>query len=526
MPIIQINIKDKVASLVSNTDYIVSHNSDYVFEFTFDAEWSEYATKTARIESGGEYVDVPFVGNMCTVPILGKGSLVRVGVFAGELHTTTAATIKLVPSVLTDNGTPMPPSPDVYSQIIRKLDEIRDGSSPFSLHKIGDYKYEASFGVIDYDFAYEHFRNAEPSVPAGACSSVRSGNLYGRNLDWKYDDGASFIVRVPAQGKRYASIGVAGAITGLTMEYVDSHDTSELYKLIPFYTQDGINECGLICNTNVVPNDYGNNVSVPTGEQTDSVNGIMLVRYILDHFKTAAEAVTYIAEHVSVWFSDKLHQMGYEQHYMVADSEKTYCLEFVDNAAVAIDITDRPYMTNFHLHNIEPNADGKVYTPADVDAGNGDPIADNRLTEHASGLERYNLIADEYSGINSAVAMRGLLNNLTYTRTYASSEDCAEPRWFTEFVGGDLWCNAHTEAFAEIDAAAATHYTNRTRHDAPEDATWQTVHSVIYNMLTKSMTIVWQEDGFEHSFALGMNNNVWDLYLSLDERIKALEERE
>lgn len=345
--------------------------------------------------------------------------------------------------------------------------------------KIQPYQYAVHYDQLDYDYAIKFFLNASSEASNSGCSSIRKGNQFGRNLDWVYNDQAEFIVTVPRIEKRYASIGIAGAIPGMTDDVAQQQTNDDIWKLVPFFMQDGINEHGVVVSTNVVPLDKGANKSVPSEEQTDEICGTMLVRFILDRFSSAEEAVTYIDKHVSVWFSATLQKLGYEQHYLIADEEKTYVLEFVNNKAVII---EAPYITNFYLDNVKLNADGTVYTPATLDAGS--PVSDNNITEHGSGLERWNLIAKSYATED----LRSILNALMYTNAYTNNE------WLTEFVGADLTCASPAEAFADIMAKAKELYINRNRKDSN---TWQTVHSVVYDMPSRSLKVIAQENGNE-----------------------------
>lgn len=121
MPNIQINIKDKVAR--GDGTIIICDNSDYIAHFDFDAEWSAYDTKTARFVYGGKYTDVVFSGNECAVPVMQDTRAVTVGVFAGDLHTTTPAYFACVPSILCGGGVPADPAPDVYNQLMEMLNK-------------------------------------------------------------------------------------------------------------------------------------------------------------------------------------------------------------------------------------------------------------------------------------------------------------------------------------------------------------------------------------------------------------------
>ncbi len=121
MPNIQINIKNKVAR--ADRAIIVCDNSDYVAVFDFDDEWSAYDTKTARFVYGGKYTDVVFTGNSCPIPVIQDTRSLTIGVYAGDLHTTTPAYISCVPSILCGNSIPADPTPDVYNQIMELLNK-------------------------------------------------------------------------------------------------------------------------------------------------------------------------------------------------------------------------------------------------------------------------------------------------------------------------------------------------------------------------------------------------------------------
>ena len=122
MKTIDIIVRDKVAH--SPHVKMVCGNSDYFIHFDFDDEWDEYPTKTARFIYGGKFEDVPFEGDTVNAPIIVNASIVAVGVFAGELRTTTPALIATDKSILCKGGLPADPPPDVYNKIIAMLNAI------------------------------------------------------------------------------------------------------------------------------------------------------------------------------------------------------------------------------------------------------------------------------------------------------------------------------------------------------------------------------------------------------------------
>ena len=126
MPKIHVTVKDKVAT--GEGSRIVCGNSDYMAVFSFDEEWAAYDVKTARFVypgGAGDHIDVVFEGSTCPVPVLHGTIGVKVGVFAGELHTTTSAWFDCKKSVLCESGGgPADPPPDVYDQIMEQLNRI------------------------------------------------------------------------------------------------------------------------------------------------------------------------------------------------------------------------------------------------------------------------------------------------------------------------------------------------------------------------------------------------------------------
>lgn len=124
MTSINISISNKVAT-VQGAPCIVCGNSDYTAVFTFDAPWDVYEIKTARFvytaDGANQYTDVVFEGDTCPVPVLSGVSEVFVGVYAGNLRTTTPARIYCKQSILCGDPVHADPPPDVYAQLLELL---------------------------------------------------------------------------------------------------------------------------------------------------------------------------------------------------------------------------------------------------------------------------------------------------------------------------------------------------------------------------------------------------------------------
>jgi hypothetical protein len=126
--VIKITVANKRPT-VDGAPIIVCGNSDYTINFTFDAEWSAQALKTARFvfykDGATQYQDVAFSGNTVAVPVLSGIREVYVGVYAGDLRTTTPARIPCDKSILCGTGTEHEaPDPDIYNQILAACNEL------------------------------------------------------------------------------------------------------------------------------------------------------------------------------------------------------------------------------------------------------------------------------------------------------------------------------------------------------------------------------------------------------------------
>ena len=124
---IAVRIRDKIAQKTCDTVYVCG-NSDFVINFDFDEEWNAHEYKTARFDKkDGTYIDVVFSGNVCNVPILSNVYGFNVGVYAGNLQTTTPAYVPTKKSILCGGGLPAEPQPDVYAQIMALLNSQGQG---------------------------------------------------------------------------------------------------------------------------------------------------------------------------------------------------------------------------------------------------------------------------------------------------------------------------------------------------------------------------------------------------------------
>ena len=142
--LIEVVVRGRRAIVVGNPS-IVCGNSDYTIQFTFDDEWADHPAKTVRFvyvqRAQVKYQDTVIYGDTVQVPVLSNTTVVRVGVFAGDLCTTTPAVIPCELSIRCGTGVPDNPAPDVYDQIMALLDGIGPGG-------VGTDKFVSDYRIV------------------------------------------------------------------------------------------------------------------------------------------------------------------------------------------------------------------------------------------------------------------------------------------------------------------------------------------------------------------------------------------
>lgn len=179
MPIINITVKGKVAS--SDTKVIVNGNSDYFVNWVLDGEWADYDTKTMRVRHyDGTVIDCIFTGCSCNLPIITETCMIEIGLFAGNLITSTPATISCTRCIMDDEGPVKDPMPDVYAQIMERLNNL-DGIAPATSDKLGAVKIGDNLkitedGVLSVDTAEAVEQdNTKPVTSAAVYTEI--GNI-------------------------------------------------------------------------------------------------------------------------------------------------------------------------------------------------------------------------------------------------------------------------------------------------------------------------------------------------------------
>lgn len=121
-----VTIRQRLASLAGGQAYICGDGDSWVV-FDLDDEWSSLPVRTARFQTESGYTDTVFRGNRCPIPVIGYARRLEVGLYAGNVRTTTPAPIPLVEGIRSAWGTPEPPAPTVFDQLMELLHDSAIG---------------------------------------------------------------------------------------------------------------------------------------------------------------------------------------------------------------------------------------------------------------------------------------------------------------------------------------------------------------------------------------------------------------
>lgn len=308
-------------------------------------------------------------------------------------------------------------------------------SHPYlSIERLRHYLYKVTFDNIPADNGID--------VPAfGGCSAyVANGKLY-RNLDFKYDNAATFHLRT-------RDFEATSFITGLN----DGELTDKLIAQLPYRLVDGRNDNGIMVSVHVLFNDWQwrgcGNRNIPLTRLP------FLILSRVKSMATIADDLSDVLENLSS--TPALDAAGYLLQCLVTDGITTYAIIPPDadgSGYVLADATSNPKMSNFRYVN-----------RAEVSRHDMD------LQARPTGIERFNMMPCE-------------LEDLRFTAAYETLDR------LSEFIGlrGSTKDSTDEELEAIYNDAHAL-YLDRQR----DGSTWHTMHSVIYGRHMEHLYI--QED--------------------------------
>lgn len=234
MKTLRINVKDKIATYFQRDGVIVCGNKGYKIVFTFDEEWDEYTTKTARFIWNGKFTDKKFEENECEVPVINDATHVTVGVYAGNLKTTTPAEIPCLISILCGNPEVAESQVKEYREIAQRAaaeaqkaaEEAKKAATAVVHPTIDVEKIEGGHKLIIHDADGDEFFN----VMNGKNGGEDGKTPYIQDGFW-YIDGESTGVKAEAEDGRGISDTEINDDGELVITYTDG-DTKILGKVV------------------------------------------------------------------------------------------------------------------------------------------------------------------------------------------------------------------------------------------------------------------------------------------------------
>ena len=135
MPDIHITVRERIAQADGDPE-IVCGNSDYTAVFDFDTEWDAFRARILRAvwrdNVTGQIIheDTLFTGNTAVIPPVWRTCQVLLGVYAGDICTTTAARVPCA-GCITDSA-PHHDDPDdaLCRQLIAHTDQLARAGRP------------------------------------------------------------------------------------------------------------------------------------------------------------------------------------------------------------------------------------------------------------------------------------------------------------------------------------------------------------------------------------------------------------
>lgn len=302
------------------------------------------------------------------------------------------------------------------------------------------------------------------------------------------------MIHVIKKDNRHGSIGVASchSLLELTRDVVESGAESKDYEYLPFFTRDGINDAGVYVSDNMV-GDGTMGQTVGSNPDGDRLCALMIPRFVLDYADSADNAIELLKEkNIFMPCTEKYTE---EIHYMIADSKKTYIVEFINNELTVLE--GENIMTNFYLTNFDKT--------------------EQKLSDFPIGLERYNILRDNYNKGVTEDGMLALMQSVKFSR-YCDTNTV--PFWYTEYCGDystdETECILTSDEIGEPDLSQSLDKAGKFKSIIADEIEgfnnkirngeyWITVHTSVYDFENKTLSIIAQENGSVFKFDINGN---------------------
>lgn len=337
-----------------------------------------------------------------------------------------------------------------------------DKDKMYEISKVNEYLYE-----LDYnDYRFDTNLEMVTSVEDFGCSSVKNGNFYGRNFDFVFNNVPEYVVKVASKEGRHASVGVT-IVSGIHAGDKILEEYSNKFELIPNFMLDGINDAGVVASINVVSKSDTAPIT-GTNPGAEDIHLMHIIRFILDNAGSADEAVELLKS--KNIYGDIGSQ--YNLHYMVADKDKTYVIEMIDNKMVYEEKKGNDQvLTNFYVNM-------------------------NDLPEHIYGYERYNILKNNYNEGNTLEGMWNLMKRVRFSNAYRFDQ---KEEWYSEFLtktqleDGTIYTK---ETKDNLDNLKKEYWVTRgdDNRTLNNPAFWFTTHNSVYDISLRKLRVTVQEN--------------------------------
>ncbi|MCQ2362178.1 MAG: autotransporter domain-containing protein [Acidaminococcaceae bacterium] len=388
----------------------------------------------------------------------------------------------------------------VPGEVQAAVNGFADGSLSYSDYTQLD-KYLTGVTLTDYN--YQQYLQSRRTIGMGACSAVWNDSYFGRNYDFFLDNSQQAVVKVPSAEGRFSSIGI-GCL------YYEGADLPETLNALSYTTVDGINENGVAITINVCTREdaeaHGGYISAGgTNPGKPELSGIAVVRDVLDNARAAEQIVGGFRNDVNIVNDFSLLE-GIGMHFMIADKNKHYIVEFINNQLV---VSEDTVMTNFFntLHDKAIAAGHKDTDGNGIETFVKDGADANYRQEYPHGVERYKVLKQYYDdGKLSMEDMAKLMQRVRYRQVYRSDILDADHYFYSEEASPytyttieDVYNDKSTyynAMKAEWDPKWAA---GKTWDDFRGTGIWQTVNTSVYD-LNKLKLLLYIQEQYDRAF--------------------------
>ncbi len=343
---------------------------------------------------------------------------------------------------------------------------------------VGTYK------KVDYKIAND--LNQKLYDNWGGCTAivknVGDSTIIGRNMDLTVSNKSAYVFKTDIEGK-YKTINLAYTYRDYAPDYSDALNglEDEFYNLLPFISDDVLNEKGLYVEVNMRNGEDDKfSCSGTNPNSNERVYMFSLPIYIGLNCSTVDEALEYVKT-LNIY-----SKKGYWNYaFLIADSTGRYgVLEFAQNKI---------------LWNEGQNAQANFYINEDM----------NKINELKSGVGRYNYVRSHIDDVNTKEDMFNLMDKVRYSQTYVDNPNF-DVR--SEFVGvNENWTydyvmsNDNQEEINEYIDKIKKFNVTATRDDKKKYEFWESSFTEVVDIKEKTIKVRFSEDNAK-IYILTFNN--------------------